>query len=188
MAYISVEIPAKPDLHADDKQRCVDFATKLMQCMTYLTYNWARELSTLATHAGTSSAPKADPATVPSLQRLSVPGNEKWRVTQAANFLKPVQKNLTAAQIAKVNSGGRMKYGYVLELDTENLFKSLFGEDYRLGKDYLYNNPNPNTTEGFPLKYTNPLQGARPDWRLKLLKSGSTEAIFDATSPGQLGL
>ncbi|MGA9668817.1 MAG: hypothetical protein WBQ94_06390 [Terracidiphilus sp.] len=168
-----------------DKQRCVDFAEKLLQSMVHAAHENAIRLSSIPIeHIGVEAKPKQSQTTMPTLQTLGVPNNPKWGIHQGESFISSQPKPKL----------GRARYGYSMEVETQAYFQNHFAGSYAradgpngIAGDYLYNDPNRYPALGFPVNFTNKKQGARPDWRLKLLSSGACEAIFDATSEDQEG-
>jgi hypothetical protein len=185
MARVSVQIPAKGGLSPSDQQRCVDFASKLLQSMVHAAHENSIRLSSIPVeHIGVERKPKTVQATMDTLQTLSVPSNPKWGVHQGESFISSEPKPRL----------GRARYGYSMEVETQAYFETHFANRYTradgpngIAGDYLYNDPNPYPALGFPVSFTNKTKGARPDWRLKLLNSPGGEAIFDATSELQEG-
>jgi hypothetical protein len=184
MARISVQIPAKGGLSFSDKQRCADFADKLRQSMVHAAHENSIRLSSIPTeHIGVEAKPKESQTTMPTLQSLGVPSNPKWGVHQGESFISSEAKPKL----------GRARYGYSMEVETQAYLQNHFASSYtraagpNVAGDYLYNDPKLYPAIGFPVNFTNKKEGARPDWRLKLLSSGACEAIFDATSEDQEG-
>lgn len=183
MAKIAVVIPAKRRLDAAELARCLDFESKLHQAMVMAANRNAIRLSSIdPKYIGVEGSPKNAPAMQGVLQDFKKASGHNYAVNQAHDFLSSQPKMHLQ----------RAHYGYPIEAETQKIMEEHFSSSFMrargntsAGGDYLYNDPAAYPALGFPINFKGDESGgARPDWRLKLPKSGG-EAIFDATSEGQ---